>query len=229
MDINNQAQSYQGLLNMLNGKPANDSAATSQQRIVDSLPHSKSSAGDSVSLSYKGAKLGMISAEYFSGTIKSTDIPALTERLYQDGFINESEYRALGGVKADESTSQIAQSVHFLNNFIMGEAVDGDSEGAKSLMLAVDALQRMDEASTADSRRKETEAYEFVSGYTEILKETNAPMDMINGFEQVLQVFEALDTVRKNELQTGALASYASVQDAFNEYQNIEPKNQADG
>ena len=222
MDINNQAPSYQGLLNMLNGKPANDGTSTSQQRIVDSLPYSSS--GDSVSLSYKGAKLGMISAEYFSGTVKSSDIPALTERLYQDGFINESEYRSLGGVKADESTSQIAQTVHFLNDFIMGEAVDGDSEGAKSLMVAVDVLQRMDEASTVDSRRKETEAYEFVSGYTEILKETHAPADLVKGFEQVLKVFEALDTVRKNELQTGALASYASVQETFNEYQDDQRK-----
>jgi hypothetical protein len=222
MDINNQAPSYQGLLNMLNGKPANDSSSTSQQRIVDSLPYSSSS--DSVSLSYKGAKLGMISAEYFSGTVKSSEIPALTERLYQDGFINESEYRSLGGVKADESTSQIAQTVHFLNDFIMGEAVDGDSEGAKSLMTAVDVLQRMDEASTVDSRRKETEAYEFVSGYTEILKETHAPADLVKGFEQVLKIFEALDTVRKNELQTGALASYASVQETFNEYQNDQRK-----
>ena len=222
MDINNQAPSYQGLLNMLNGKPANDGTSTSQQRIVDSLPYSSS--GDSVSLSYKGAKLGMISAEYFSGTVKSSDIPALTERLYQDGFINESEYRSLGGVKADESTSQIAQTVHFLNDFIMGEAVDGDSEGAKSLMVAVDVLQRMDEASTVDSRRKETEAYEFVSGYTEILKETQAPADLVNSFEQVLKIFEALDTVRKNELQTGALASYASVQETFNEYQDDQRK-----
>jgi len=228
MDINNQAQSYQGLLNMLNGKSAgaDSSAVTSQQRIVDSLPYSSSSSGstDNVSLSYKGAKLGMISAEYFSGTVKSTDIPALTERLYQDGFINESEYRSLGGVKADEATSQIAQSVHFLNDFIMNEAIDGDSEGAKSLMLAVDVLQRMDEASTADSRRKETEAYEFVSGYTEILKETSAPADLVDSFEQVLKVFEALDTVRKNELQTGALASYASVQETFNEHQDDQIK-----
>jgi hypothetical protein len=220
MDINNQAPSYQGLLNMLNGKPANDNAATSQQRIVDSLPGSGSR--ESVSLSYKGAKLSMISAEYFSSNVKSSDIPALTERLYQDGFINESEFRSLGGVKADESTSQISQTVHFLNDFIMGEAIDGDSEGAKSLMAVVDVLQRMDEMSTVDSRRKETEAYEFVSVYTEILNETYAPADLVKGFEQVLKVLEALDTVRKNELQTGALASYASVQKTFNEYQDDE-------
>ena len=225
MDINNQAQSYQGLLNMLNGAPSGDTESTSQQRIVDSLPHASSA--DSVSLSYKGAKLGMISAEYFSGTVKSSDIPALTERLFQDGFINESEYRSLGGVKADQPTSQIAQSVNFLNDFIMNEAIDGDSEGAKSLMLAVDALQSMDMASTSASRRKESEAYEFVSGYTEILKETQAPADLVNSFEQVLKVFEALDTVRKNELQTGALASYASVQETFNEHQN-EQQNEQD-
>jgi hypothetical protein len=80
----------------------------------------------------------------------------------------------------------------------------------------------MDEMSTVDSRRKETEAYEFVSGYTEILSETYAPADLVKGFEQVLKVLEALDTVRKNELQTGALASYASVQKTFNEYQDDE-------
>ncbi len=216
MDINQQGQSYQGLLNMLQGKANRANHATSQQRIVDSLPHST----DSVSLSYKGAKLGVISAEYFSSNIKSSDIPALTERLFQDGFINETEYRALGGIKADESSSQIAQSVNFLNHFIMDEAIDGDSEGAKNLMLAVDALQRMDEASTLDSRRKEIEAYEYVSSYTELLKETQAPADLIKSFDQVLQVFEALDTVRKNELQSGALASYASVQETFNGYQN---------
>jgi hypothetical protein len=217
MDINNQAPSYQGLLNMLNGKPANDSTATSQQRIVDSLPRSDSN--DSVSLSYKGAKLGMVSAEYFSSNVNSSDIPALTKRLYQDGFINESAFRSLG-VKTDESISQISQIVHFLNDFIMGETIDGDSEGAKSLMAAVDVLERMDEMSTVDSRRQETEAYEFVSGYTDILKETYAPAELVKGFEQVLKVLEALDTVRKNELQTGALASYASVQKTFNEYQN---------
>jgi hypothetical protein len=99
----------------------------------------------------------------------------------------------------------------------MGEAVDGDGEGAKSLMLAVDALQSMDASSTAESRRKESEAYEFVSSYTELLKETQAPADLVSSFEKVLKVFEALDTVRKNELQTGALASYASVQETYDE------------
>lgn len=216
MDINNQAQSYQGLLNMLKGTSTNNSSENAQQRIVDSLPHS----ADSVSLSYKGAKLSMISAEYFSGTVKSSDIPALTERLYQDGFINEDEYRTLGGVKPEESTSQITQSVNFLNTFLMDEAIDGDTDGAKNLMLAVDALQRMDEASTAESRRKEADAYEYMSGYTELLKESEAPADLVENFEQVLQVFEALDTVRKNELKTGALASYASVQETFDGYQN---------
>ena len=69
-------------------------------------------------------------------------------------------------------------------------------------------------------------AYEYVSGYTELLKETQAPADLIKSFEQVLQVFEALDTVRKNELQTGALASYASVQETFDGYQNESQNNQ---
>lgn len=216
MDINSQNQSYQGLINQLKGQGASDSssASSASSRLIDSL---SSGSSDQVSLSYKGAKLGQISAEFFSGTIASKDIPALTDRLYQDGLINEAEYRSLGGVAADKSPSQVSQSINFLNNFIMSEAVDGDSEGAKSLLNAVDALEKMNSAPTAETRRKESEAYEYVSGYTELLKEAEAPPELIKEFENVLQVFEALDTVRKSESQTGALASYASVQEVYDD------------
>jgi hypothetical protein len=214
MDINNQGQSYQGLINQLKGQ--SPAAANSQSRLVDSL----SFAGDRVSVSYKGNKLSMISAEYFNGPMSSKDIPALTERLYQDGLISATEYKALGGVAANESPSQVAQSINFLNSFILSEGVDGDTEGAKNLLNAVDALEQMNNRPTAETRRKETEAYEYLSNYTDLLKEAQAPADLVAEFDNVLQVFEALDQVRKQEQQNGAIASYASVQEVYNENNN---------
>ena len=113
--------------------------------------------------------------------------------------------------------SAIAEASNFLHSFILNEAVDGDSEAAKSLLNVVDVIGRMDESATPAQRRAETEAYEFVANYTDLLKEVDAPADVIEGFDNVLNVLTALDKVRKNEQSTGALASYASVQDAYND------------
>ena len=40
------------------------------------------------------------------------------------------------------------------------------------------------------------------------------------GFARVMEVLEALDKVRKQEQSTGALSSYASVQEAWQSMQN---------
>ena len=100
--------------------------------------------------------------------------------------------------------------------------MDGDSEAAKSLLNVVDVIGRMDESATPAQRRAETEAYEYVANYTDLLKEAGAPDDIVAGFENVLDVLTALDTVRKNEQSTGALASYASVQEAYNDLYSDE-------
>jgi len=214
MDINNQGQSYQGLINQLKGQ--SPIANSGQSRLVDSLSYGD----DKVSVSYKGNKLSLISAEFFSGPMSSKDIPALTDRLYKDGLISETEFKALGGVAPDESPSQVSQAINFLNGFIISESVDGDAEVARGLLKAADALEQMNNLPTAETRRKESEAYEYVSSYTELLKEAEAPRELVAEFENVLQVFEALDQVRKQELQSGAIASYASVQEAYNENNN---------
>ena len=212
MDINNQGQtSYQSFLQSLKTGSASDRSA--QQRIADTLPHNT----DQVSLSYKGAKLSALSSEFFSGSGFTSDkIPQLTERLYQDGFISLEEYRQLGGV-ADKAPSQITQSVNFLNDFIMSEAIDGDTDGARNLMNAVDVLQRIDERPDAKGRQREKEALEYITGYTELLKDADAPEALVKEFEKVLDVFNALDSVRRQENKTGAITSYASVQEAYDE------------
>ena len=73
------------------------------------------------------------------------------------------------------------------------------------------------QTSSALGRRKETEAYEFVANYTDLLEEAGAPASVIDGFKNVMDVLGALDAVRKTEQSTGALTSYASVQEAYDD------------
>jgi len=189
-----------------------DSAA---RRVIDQLNAqvNEQRFQDQVSLSYKAQKLNMIQTEFFSGTIRSDQIHALTQRLFEDGLINSDELLSLGGFVPTQ-VSAVSESVHFLNSFIMDEAVDGDSEGAKALLAALEVIEQMDLAVTPERRQQEKEALRYVENYNEMLKETAAPADTVAGFEKVTEVLKALDVVRANEDKTGALASYASVEEA---------------
>lgn len=194
-------------------KTATDKAA---QRLIDQL---NQPFRDKVSISHKAEKLQNISTEFFSGTINSGQIPALTQRLYENGLINQQEFKALGG-NATAKVSAISESVHFLNNFILDEAVDGDTEGANALRSVVQVIEQMNNKSTAESRQQEKAAIDFINNYTDLLKETGASADTIEGFTKVGKVLSALDKVRSNESSSGALATYASVQEAHNEMYN---------
>ena len=220
MDINNHGQSYQGLISMLNGQTELSLASelASEQKSEQANEQAAKVQGraqDKVSLSSQGEKLGLIAAEFFTGSITSSNIPKLTERLYQQGLIDVEDYQALaGGTK--QSPSEIAQSVHFLNRFVSSDIIDDNSEGAQKLLKAVDLLQSVDRPSTPDSRREESSAYDYISSYTDLLRDAKAPQDLMSGFETLEKVFEALSVVRNNE-KNGALASYASVQSVYNE------------
>lgn len=217
MDVNNSPSGYQNLLAMLGKSVASTTAALNgdNPQPAQSRTATGGDSADKVSLSYRAEKLSRISAEFFSGTINSSQIPALTQRLYEDGLLSNDDFQALGG--QTQTVSAITEASSFLNRFILNEAVDGDSEAAKSLLSVVDVIGRMDESVTPSQRRAETEAYEYIASYTDLLKETGAATDIIEGFDNVLNVLTALDKVRKNEQSTGALASYASVQEAYND------------
>ena len=224
MDINNSSSAYQSLLSQLGLSSSSSSSSTASSSDSSTAGSGLSSeaidlpSGEKVSVSLRAERLSRISAEYFSGSLTSDQIPALTQRLYEDGFLTSTEYRSLGG--QTQSVSAITEASNFLNSFILDEAVDGDSEAAKALVNVVNVIAAMDEPVTSVSRRLESEAYEYVANYTELLKEAGAPADITEGFENVLDVLTALDSVRKTEQSTGALASYASVQEAYNDLFN---------
>ena len=82
----------------------------------------------------------------------------------------------------------------------------------------------MNAPATAGRREQEQQALVFVGNYTEMLKETDAPADIIKGFEKVSEVLVTLNKVRSNEAKTGALASYASVEEAHKALYDDKPK-----
>ncbi|MCA6063301.1 hypothetical protein [Thalassolituus marinus] len=218
MDINNSSGGYQSLLSMLGLQSQADSSATTTTT-SPSYGAVDYSDGDRVSVSLRAEKLSRISAEFFSGAINSSQIPALTERLYENGFLSADEFQMLGG--QTQTVSAITEASNFLNRFILDESVDGDSDAARALLCVVAVIDGMDEPTTGVKRRQESDAYDYVANYTDLLKEAEAPADIIAGFENVLDVLSALDKVRKTEQSTGALASYASVQEAYDElYKN---------
>lgn len=221
MDINPDASGpgSAGRLNSLSAGSAQRDITeeTAARRFIDQL---NSSNADRVSLSYKSRQLHSIQAEFFSGPIRSDQIPELTQRLFEGGLLSSSEYQQLGGVLPNQKISAVSESVHFLNRFILDESVDGDSEGAKSLLKALSVIEGMNLPSDVDRRAQEKEALKYVSAYTDMLKETGASADIVEGFENVTEVLQALDTVRTNEAKTGALASYASVEDTHKELFN---------
>jgi len=218
VDINNSSGGYQNLLSMLGlqGQAGSGTATTTTSPSYGAVDYND---GDRVSVSLRAEKLSRISAEFFSGAINSSQIPALTERLYANGFLSADEFQMLGG--QTQTVSAITEASNFLNRFILDESVDGDSDAARALLSVVSVIDGMDEPTTGDKRREESDAYDYVANYTDLLKEAEAPADIIAGFENVLDVLSALDKVRKTEQSTGALASYASVQEAYDElYKN---------
>ena len=220
----NQPNGYQKLLSML-GQSTSASAGNQNNRTTsvtdDAQPATRarlSDVGDysdKVSLSFRAEKLQKISAEFFSGTISSSQIPALTQRLFEEGFLTSTDYQMLGG--QTQTVSAISEASSFINRFILDEAVDGDQEAARELIKVADVLANMDLKTTPELRRAESDAYEFVANYAELLEEADAPADIQKGFATVLDVLSALDKVRKQEQSTGALSSYASVQEAYDD------------
>lgn len=135
------------------------------------------------------------------------------EPLFERGEIQSQRLLSITGFVSTPMSS-VSEAVDFLSQFILNESIDGDSDGAKSLLPVLRAIEQMNASSTCDRRQQEQQALNYVIDYTEMLKETEAPADVIKGFEKVTEVLHALHNVRSHEVQTGELASYASVEQA---------------
>lgn len=212
--------SYQQLFNLLAG---NQSAVPSDERAEErSLARADSTArlaqDDQVSLSLRSSKLQKISADFFSGIIKSSQIPALTQRLYEEGFLDDKDYRLLGG--QTQKVSVISEANSFINRSLMSAIEDGKQDEAIELAKVSTALAEIDLKSTAERRQVEKQALAYIQTKLQSLQQEGAPSNLLKGFQNVADVLAALEKVRQQESSTGALASYSQVQDAYDEFIN---------
>ncbi|MDF1762311.1 MAG: hypothetical protein P1U57_02780 [Oleibacter sp.] len=224
MSINSSPSSYQNLLAMLGknvsssiGASSHGASSTNNDAEADNTNNSESFSisslqqrRDKVSISLQAEKLDRINKEFFSGTISSDDIPALTQRLYKDGFISASEFQNLGGKEDDIST--ITQASNFLNTYISDKSIVGDDDATKEILNVINVIDRMDEKITPTHRKAEVDAFDFATKHTEELIQSGAPEDIIAEFKNVVDVLSALNTVRSKDQLSGSLSTYANIQ-----------------
>lgn len=217
MNINQSIDNYQQFLSSLGqGKSAliDDGRLTPEQQKQKAQ---QTDFTDKVTLSYRAAKMQKISAEFFSGTISSSQIPALTQRLYEDGFLTDQEFNKLGG--QTQKVSAVSEASSFINRMAMQTT---DKTEQQSYAQVADVLANIDIKSTPELRKNEAQAFEFISLKREQLEQQGAAQNLIDGFKNVEKVLGALDKVRKQEQSTGALSSYAQVQEAIDKLGKLQ-------
>jgi len=172
------------------------------------------SQSDRVSLSSDAARLDQVIADHFpKSQLSNDDVRQVSLDLYQKGLIGAEDYRRLTGEKLPHQGS-ITQALDFLTRFVEMEAVDGDSEGAKTLSGALDVLRNVESPMTALRANQEREVTHFVNEYRDLLQEAEADPELIHEFDRVANVFNALADLRGQSHQ-GVVASYASLNAAL--------------
>lgn len=176
---------------------------------------SASAVSDTVSLSSKAEKLSRIHQEFFAaGPISSDQIRNLSVRMYEEGLLNAEDVSRLTGETVPQG-GNVKQAMQFLANFIAEESVAGDVEGAKELNKALQVLSRADQTVDENSLAEEQSSAAYVTAYRDLLVETDADSDLIEGFDQVVDVFQALDQVRANTAGNSRLA-YSALLEKLN-------------
>ena len=180
------------------------------------LSESVQSTSRELSLSIRSQKLSAISKEFFNGPIASKNMAALSQSLYENGFISNSELQAIDNTKTEQST--ITQSKHFINSFMFEASKQGDSQTLSMLEPIAQAIDNMDAVGGSRQRQTEVTALDNANQILEHLKTLKSDEALITEFENVVDVLSTLDTVRQNDQTKQGIAEYESMQ---NEYESL--------
>ncbi|MGR6872502.1 hypothetical protein ACU6U9_09370 [Pseudomonas sp. HK3] len=210
MDVNTPLPSLISSLYKDNKDLGKNVAATSTQSPDVAVQKDNQSNGRELSLSIRSQKLSAISKEFFNGPIASKNIAALSQSLYENGFINNTDLNNLDNTKKEQST--ITQSKHFINSFMFEASKQGDNETLNMLEPIAKAIDNMDAASTSSQRQNEVVALDNANQILAHLKDINSDDALIKEFENVVDVLSTLDTLRQNDQATQAAAQYETIQ-----------------
>jgi hypothetical protein len=177
------------------------------------LSESVQSTSRELSLSIRSQKLSAISKEFFNGPIASKNMAALSQSLYENGFISNSELQAIDNTKTEQST--ITQSKHFINSFMFEASKQGDSQTLSMLEPIAQAIENMDAVGGSRQRQTEVTALDNANQILEHLKTLKSDEALITEFENVVDVLSTLDTVRQNDQTKQGIAEYESMQNEY--------------
>lgn len=109
--------------------------------------------------------------------------------------------------KRQISSNPVQASTRFVNCFISHESLYGDSEGAKEMIKVLLLLQSVDSPVSASQLAQTQKSYEYLCAYSDILNETDAPLDLCLEFSQLIHVMETLLKIR-TQAANGMMCSY---------------------
>ncbi len=213
MAIDTQNNSLAGLLS---ANPQNNTSSVlnstnnedeySGKSFSASLAHSS----DKVSISYRASKLNEIGQKFFSGTMHSSNIEALTQSLYEGGFLSEDEYLSLGGQA--KKVSITSQAANFLNAY-MGSGESLSSDDSRQMVKVINVIETMNKTPTDEQRVNEQKALEFITRVSQEMETNNTDDTIQEGFNMVLTVLTSLEKIRSGQVDTYATNSYQDIQD----------------
>jgi hemoglobin-like flavoprotein len=217
MEINRPLPSLISNLYQENKNLGSTLSTQSDKDLAPSTSNPSQQAGSSeLSLSIRSQKLSAISKEFFNGPIASENIAALSQSLYENGFINNQELQAMGAETPEQTT--ITQSKHFISSFMFEASKQGDEATLSMLEPIAQAINNMDVASTSKQRQIEVVALDNAKQMLAHLNEVGADEALIKAFENVVDVLSTLDTLRQSDQLKQGIAEYETIQ---NEYDDL--------
>lgn len=217
MEINRPLPSLISNLYQENKNLGSTISTQSDNDLTPSTSNPSPQAGSSeLSLSIRSQKLSAISKEFFNGPIASENIAALSQSLYENGFINNQELQAMGAETPEQTT--ITQSNHFISSFMFEASKQGDEATLSMLEPIAQAINNMDAASTSKQRQIEVVALDNAKQMLSHLNEVGADEALIKEFENVVNVLSTLDTLRQSDRLKQGVAEYETIQ---NEYDDL--------
>ena len=148
---------------------------------------------DSVNLSTRAQTLSKIHEEFFSGgPISSERIQALSVRLHEEGLLQADDVRRITG-QEPPSNNPVSQSIRFLNDYIQA---DPDQSDQGKLIQTLEVLNTVNEVPTPEKIELEKQSQAFINEHYESLKEANVSSSTLEEFENIANVFSALERAR---------------------------------
>lgn len=213
MDSNLLLRANKSLFDQLSQNSATPASQSDSrtQKALDALQQQANQHQDKVSISYKAEKMRAISAEFFNGPMKSSQINELTQRLYEGGFLTEVQFNSLTGTS--KPISAVSDAASSFNRFIMAEGGNLDSDTTKALIGVARVLENINAPVTEESRAHEQAALQFISDFAKEWPADKAEDQEV--FSKVQDVLAALDKTR-NQAKSAAIApgaaTYSQVQ-----------------